>query len=115
MKKIASAALFVALLAAVLGSARAAEKITFATNWKAEAEHGGYYQAVAQGIYARHGLDVTRRNSDAPVLHSIILLSDFLAEMGRDIFYSRDITGSRESSRSRSDVRGCLISGFWLG
>lgn len=35
------------------------DKITFGTNWFAEAEHGGFYQAVATGIYRDHGLDVT--------------------------------------------------------
>jgi len=43
-------------LAAV--SADAADKIKFGTNWLAEAEHGGYYQAVADGTYAKYGLDV---------------------------------------------------------
>ncbi len=45
-------------------SAAAAPKldhVTLATNWKAEAEHGGFYQAIATGIYRRHGLDVTLR------------------------------------------------------
>jgi NitT/TauT family transport system substrate-binding protein len=35
------------------------DKVTFATNWLAEAEHGGFYQAQADGTYARFGLDVT--------------------------------------------------------
>ncbi|MBF2047554.1 MAG: ABC transporter substrate-binding protein [Leptolyngbya sp. IPPAS B-1204] len=34
-------------------------KITYGTNWYAQAEHGGFYQAVATGIYRDHGLDVT--------------------------------------------------------
>ena len=33
--------------------------VTFGTNWVAQAEHGGYYQAVADGTYAACGLDVT--------------------------------------------------------
>jgi NitT/TauT family transport system substrate-binding protein len=33
--------------------------LSFGTNWYAQAEHGGFYQAVATGIYAEHGLDVT--------------------------------------------------------
>jgi NitT/TauT family transport system substrate-binding protein len=33
--------------------------VTFATNWLAEAEHGGFYQAKADGTYERYGLDVT--------------------------------------------------------
>jgi NitT/TauT family transport system substrate-binding protein len=41
--------------------AAAADKVTFATNWKAQAAHGGFYQAVADGTYARYGLDVTIR------------------------------------------------------
>ena len=32
--------------------------VTFGTNWVAQAEHGGYYQAVADGTYAACGLDV---------------------------------------------------------
>ncbi|WP_374547230.1 ABC transporter substrate-binding protein, partial [Rhodoblastus sp.] len=39
--------------------ARAADKVIFAANWLAEAEHGGFYQALADGTYARYGLDVT--------------------------------------------------------
>ncbi len=52
-----------ATMAAVFGagSAGAADKVTFATNWKAEAEHGGFYQAVADGTYAKYGLEVTIR------------------------------------------------------
>ena len=34
------------------------EKITFGTNWFAQAEHGGFYQAKATGIYEKYGLDV---------------------------------------------------------
>jgi NitT/TauT family transport system substrate-binding protein len=39
--------------------ALALDKVTFGTNWFAEAEHGGYYQALVDGTYARYGLDVT--------------------------------------------------------
>src|SRR6516165_6398550 len=35
------------------------DKVSFGTNWVAEAEHGGFYQAVADGTYRRYGLDVT--------------------------------------------------------
>ncbi|MEO0739880.1 MAG: ABC transporter substrate-binding protein [Cyanobacteria bacterium J06649_12] len=35
------------------------QTITFGTNWYAQAEHGGFYQAVAAGIYQDYGLDVT--------------------------------------------------------
>lgn len=44
-----------------LGTAHAQEKFTYMTNWYAQAEHGGFYQAVATGIYKRYGLDVSIR------------------------------------------------------
>ncbi len=51
-----------ALLLALLGiapAAHAADKITFGLDWAAEPEYGGYYEALATGIYKRYGLDVT--------------------------------------------------------
>jgi len=37
----------------------AQERIVFGTNWLAQAEHGGFYQALAEGTYKKYGLDVT--------------------------------------------------------
>jgi NitT/TauT family transport system substrate-binding protein len=37
----------------------ALDKVKFGTNWVAEAEHGGFYQALADGTYRKYGLDVT--------------------------------------------------------
>ncbi|MGH6794977.1 MAG: ABC transporter substrate-binding protein, partial [Methylocella sp.] len=48
-----------AALALVTTPAFALDKVTFATNWLAEAEHGGFYQAKADGTYEKYGLDVT--------------------------------------------------------
>jgi len=39
--------------------AQALDKLVFATDWLAQAEHGGFYQALAEGTYRKHGLDVT--------------------------------------------------------
>jgi NitT/TauT family transport system substrate-binding protein len=39
--------------------AQTLDKVRFGTNWVAEAEHGGYYQALADGTYKKYGLDVT--------------------------------------------------------
>ena len=51
---------FVAACAVLVsGAAQALDKVSFATNWLAEAEHGGFYQAVVDGTYAKYGLDVT--------------------------------------------------------
>jgi NitT/TauT family transport system substrate-binding protein len=57
MKVFASSALL-ALLASA-GAAQAQEKFTYLTNWYAQAEHGGFYQALATGLYKKEGLDVT--------------------------------------------------------
>jgi NitT/TauT family transport system substrate-binding protein len=35
------------------------DKVSFGTNWVPEPEHGGIYQALADGTYRRYGLDVT--------------------------------------------------------
>jgi NitT/TauT family transport system substrate-binding protein len=39
--------------------AQTLDKVSFGTNWVAEAEHGGHYQALVDGTYRRYGLDVT--------------------------------------------------------
>jgi NitT/TauT family transport system substrate-binding protein len=54
----------VALAVAVLlcgpaAAQQALDKVSFGTNWVAEAEHGGHYQAVVDGTYRKYGLDVT--------------------------------------------------------
>ncbi len=48
-------------VAAALGAAQAQplDEVRFGTNWVAEAEHGGFYQALADGTYKKYGLDVT--------------------------------------------------------
>ncbi|VIO67067.1 ABC transporter substrate-binding protein [Bradyrhizobium ivorense] len=56
-------ALTTALLAAALSvsgaHAQTLDKVSFGTNWVAEGEHGGFFQAVADGTYQKYGLDVT--------------------------------------------------------
>jgi NitT/TauT family transport system substrate-binding protein len=54
-------AAFAAAAGLVLGSnaALSADKVTFLTSWFAQAEHGGFYQAKATGLYEKAGLDVT--------------------------------------------------------
>ena len=42
-----------------VAQAQTPQKITFCTNWFAQAEHGGFYQALATGLYKKAGLDVT--------------------------------------------------------
>ena len=52
---------FVAIFvcAAVPAAAQTLDKVSFGTNWLAEAEHGGHYQALVDGTYRKYGLDVT--------------------------------------------------------
>lgn len=80
-----SAVLFTLLIAGVAHAQPV--KLTFQSNWRAQAEHGGYYQAVATGIYARHGLDVTVRPGGPQVNNPQLLAAgaiDF--SMGSDSF-----------------------------
>jgi NitT/TauT family transport system substrate-binding protein len=62
------------LALSALGSVQAQEKFTYMTNWYAQAEHGGFYQAVATGIYKKYGLDVTIRMG-GPQVNSVQLLA----------------------------------------
>ncbi|HZZ10137.1 MAG TPA: ABC transporter substrate-binding protein, partial [Paraburkholderia sp.] len=61
LARTASAAAFagVALVSFAAPSAHAEDHVTLLTSWYAQAEHGGFYQAVATGIYKKYGLDVT--------------------------------------------------------
>jgi NitT/TauT family transport system substrate-binding protein len=57
---IGRALLAIGLAAApVRAQAQTLDKVSFGTNWVAEAEHGGFYQALADGTYRKYGLDVT--------------------------------------------------------
>jgi NitT/TauT family transport system substrate-binding protein len=49
-----------AIMLTIAGAgAQALDQVRFGTNWVAEAEHGGFYQALADGTYRKYGLDVT--------------------------------------------------------
>ena len=56
-------------------------KIRFVTDWRAEAEHGGIYQALATGEYKKHGLDVEIVQG-GPGVNVPQLLAAGSAEMG---------------------------------
>jgi NitT/TauT family transport system substrate-binding protein len=65
-----------ALLALVPpGGARALDKVSFQTNWRAQAEHGGFYQALATGIYQKYGLDAEIRMGGPQQDPSALLLA----------------------------------------
>lgn len=72
-----------ALLAGAIAfsvAAHAEDKLTFLTNWYAQAEHGGFYQALATGLYKKAGLDVTIKVG-GPQINSMQLLTAGQADL----------------------------------
>jgi NitT/TauT family transport system substrate-binding protein len=51
------------------------EKLSFHTDWRAQAEHGGYYQAVAAGLYKARGIEVDLRQGGPNLNTSQLLLA----------------------------------------
>ena len=62
-------------LAAAPAKAQQLDKVAFGTNWVAEAEHGGFYQAIADGTYRKYGLDVTIVPGGPQVNNRMLLLA----------------------------------------
>jgi NitT/TauT family transport system substrate-binding protein len=94
MRLITGALLFAGILLSA-GKAFAQDRVVFGLDWKAEAEYGGYYQALATGIYARHGLSVEIREGGPQVNHMQLLMAgrlDFNLGGGRAIdFVQQDL------------------------
>ena len=75
-------------------TALAADKVTFLTSWFAQAEHGGFYQAKAAGIYEKAGLDVTLKMGGPQVNGMQLLLAG-----ETDVMMGYDCRSSRCWSR----------------
>ena len=58
------------------GPALALDEVSFGTNWLAEAEHGGFYQAVADGTYEKYGLKVTIVQGGPQAANQALLMAD---------------------------------------
>lgn len=90
MKSLLYAALI--SLGAMLGGlahpalAQTPDKLVFGTNWYPEAEHGGFYQAIAEGIYRKHGLEVSIRPGGPQINGLQLLLAGQI-----DLFMGYDI------------------------
>lgn len=71
------ASLFALAAAALAGPVAAADltKVTFGTNWVAQAEHGGYYQAIADGEFEKCGLEVEIRPGGPQVNNRALLMA----------------------------------------
>ena len=73
--------------AVLVGSpAPAADKVTFLTSWFAQAEHGGFYQAKATGLYEKAGLDATVKMGGPQVnAMQLLLAGETDVMMGYDL------------------------------
>ena len=86
--------IFAGLMSWMLGStaATARDKVVFGLDWRAEAEYGGYYQALATGLYRSHGLDVTIQQGGPQINHMQLLIAgrlDFNLGGGRAIEFAQ--------------------------
>jgi len=118
--------------------------VVFASDWRAQAEHGGFYQALARGYYAEAGLDVRIRQGGPAVnvaqlvatgavefgLGSNAFISMNLAAEGAPVravmaVFQKDpqviITHPRDDVTSLADMRGrpimisdATIGAFWV-
>jgi NitT/TauT family transport system substrate-binding protein len=87
---LAAMLIFALLIAA---PARGQDHVAFGLDWKAEAEYGGYYQALATGLYAKQGLDVTIEEGGPQVNHMALLAAgrlDFNLGGGRAIEFAQE-------------------------
>jgi len=104
-----------ATLAFCLVSAQsfAADKVTFLTSWFAQAEHGGFYMAQAEGLYKKAGLDVTIKMGGPQVNAMQLMLggeTDFM--MGYDIqvlkALEQGIQVTTVAASFQSDLQGIM-------
>lgn len=90
-KRLPALAMSTALCAglAVPALAQDLTPVVFGTNWLAQAEHGGFYQSVADGTYAQCGLDVSIVTGGPQVNNRALMLAgriDF--HMGGDLLHA---------------------------
>ncbi len=60
-------------------SAQTLDKVSYQTSWRAQAEHGGFYQAVAAGLYKRVGIDCDLRMGGPQISLSQLLMGGRVA------------------------------------
>ena len=88
LKSVRRIALGASFIAASLGAGQAfaADKVTFLTSWFAQAEHGGFYMAKAEGLYEKAGLDVSIKMGGPQVnALQLLLAGETDMMMGYDI------------------------------
>ena len=82
------------------------DKVSFGTNWVAEAEHGGFFQAVADGTYRKYGLDVTIVPGGPNANNRMLLISGKL-----DFFMSANTLQSFDAVANNVPVAAVAASG----
>ena len=98
----------VACVVTLSTTALAADKVTFLTSWYAQAEHGGFYQAKATGLYEKAGLDVTIKMG-GPQVNGMQLMMAGQADM--HMGYDFQVLKSLETSGIASAVSGRIFAG----
>jgi NitT/TauT family transport system substrate-binding protein len=93
--------------------AQTLDKLSFQTGWRAEAEHGGLYQAVGAGIYREHGLEVEIRPGGPQLDANALLLAgrtDFIENNMYGVFnYAREkLPGLAVAAIFQKDLRVLL-------
>ncbi len=71
-------------------NAQTLDKVSYQTNWRAQAEHGGFYYALANGIYKKYGIDADIRMGGPQQNPSQLLLGGAV-----DMIMSSGIEGIR--------------------
>ena len=95
----------VTTLAMATVPAAAQDQVSFGTDWMAQAEHGGFYQAVADGTYAEHGLDVTIVPGGPQAANRSLLIA------GRIDFYMGGVLSSLDSVKE--DIPMVTVASFF--
>jgi NitT/TauT family transport system substrate-binding protein len=79
---------------AVANTVAAQTRLVFGTNWYAQTEHGGFYQALAEGIYKKHGLDVQIKMGGPQVnVLQLLLAGQYDLAMGDDLQTVKAVEG----------------------
>jgi NitT/TauT family transport system substrate-binding protein len=88
--------LFLVLAALLAAGPAHAERIVFAMDWKAQPEQGGFFQALAAGLYKARGLDVEIR-SGGPGIDNQQLMAAGAVDMalGSNVFFAFNLVKAR--------------------
>ncbi len=94
MRSCICAAAAAAFALGALADAHAADKVSLMISWRPQADYGGYYQALATGIYKKHDLDVEIRPGGPQIDGASLLVAgriDFLnASSFAGLHYARE-------------------------